>query len=658
MASTRAKLPAPNAASHEPSVPPAVAAELGRIRAAARRAQRRLRLGRALGVLPTALLIAFGAVAVTLAARKLWPEQIPNRTAWSVLIGAAVSVVLAFGAAVARRLPPHAGSLALDRHHGLQGRLTNALEFASSARPSASPLAALAVEDSLRFAATLAPRRAVPIRWPSGLGLALLCGVALAGLALLFVPRATSVPALVPMMAIDALVLPPDDVAAMREALDELKRTEHSPEVQAAIDRFNALVDDIANRRLNREEAFRRMEEIERQLNQGAEADAMALEEALKETAEELRKAELAEPVAKALDKGELDQAEKDLKQLAESLRRDSKKKPDKAQLDRLREALARAAEKRKEALDTVNERRAELRKDLLKKKQQPDGGAPDPQEQSLLDKKKRELERLDREAERREQASRSLSKLDRDLAKAAQDLLRDLGMSADDLERAAEELNRLDQQQMSEQEKEELRQRLEELRELIRQQGQGGAKRMARMLKFGQRARGGQQQGQGRQRGDGQEQGDGQPKPGSGAGEDKMLVIGPGGQPIPMPGSGSGPSVQGDSQGQPKEGDSNGQPGGDGIGKDPGGNPEGKQATNPNMSTEDVQAEGLESGKGPTNAEVILAAADRGFRGGAYGRVYRDYKTVAEDQIEKEDIPDGFRFYVRRYFQLIRPRE
>jgi hypothetical protein len=29
----------------------------------------------------------------------------------------------------------------------------------------------------------------------------------------------------------------------------------------------------------------------------------------------------------------------------------------------------------------------------------------------------------------------------------------------------------------------------------------------------------------------------------------------------------------------------------------------------------------------------------------------------VAEDVLEQENIPAGYEFYVRRYFQLIRPR-
>lgn len=70
------------------------------------------------------------------------------------------------------------------------------------------------------------------------------------------------------------------------------------------------------------------------------------------------------------------------------------------------------------------------------------------------------------------------------------------------------------------------------------------------------------------------------------------------------------------------------------------------------------MQAAGIDSGQGPSNSEVILSAAERGFKGKPYKKVYTDYHTVAEQQINKDQIPDGYRFYVQRYFQLIRPRE
>ena len=52
------------------------------------------------------------------------------------------------------------------------------------------------------------------------------------------------------------------------------------------------------------------------------------------------------------------------------------------------------------------------------------------------------------------------------------------------------------------------------------------------------------------------------------------------------------------------------------------------------------------------------LGAAERGFASKGYNKVYREYHTVAEEALEKDEIPGGYRFYVRRYFQLIRPRD
>jgi hypothetical protein len=72
----------------------------------------------------------------------------------------------------------------------------------------------------------------------------------------------------------------------------------------------------------------------------------------------------------------------------------------------------------------------------------------------------------------------------------------------------------------------------------------------------------------------------------------------------------------------------------------------------------EDVSAAGIDTGQGPSTSSVVYGAAERGFAGGGYRKVYTDYKTVAEEAIERDRIPSGYEFYVRRYFQLIRPRD
>ncbi len=109
--------------------------------------------------------------------------------------------------------------------------------------------------------------------------------------------------------------------------------------------------------------------------------------------------------------------------------------------------------------------------------------------------------------------------------------------------------------------------------------------------------------------------------------------------------------------QGQRGGGQEPGQPNPHGWGTGHDNNVQGG-ATNTNMGTEDTQVAGNDTGQGGSRSEVIRGAAERGFASRGYQNVYREYHTVAEEALNKDDIPGGYRFYVRRYFQLIRPRE
>lgn len=72
---------------------------------------------------------------------------------------------------------------------------------------------------------------------------------------------------------------------------------------------------------------------------------------------------------------------------------------------------------------------------------------------------------------------------------------------------------------------------------------------------------------------------------------------------------------------------------------------------------TQDTRVEGAQ-GEGPTRSEVIFGSAERGFVAKGYRQVHADYQGHAEEVLERDEVPPGYRFYVRRYFQLIRPRE
>jgi hypothetical protein len=632
-------------------------ATLERLARAARRTGYRLRLdetlARAALLLPLVLVYAIATLTYIKVAR---PAGDLTRT---LLWLGAVPVLLLLGALLRVWFRPRAreqGALALDRHHGLADRITNALAFLRVPAEQRSPLMQLAIADAAARVPALAPRAAAPIHFPRELGVVALLGAGLFVLANLEVRTLRTV---TEARRFEPMVMSGDDLDLFRELTEELAQKSQDPEALAAVARFNQLIEDIAQRRLDRREVFERMERLERELTRASQADREALEEGIKNVAQELAKSDLSKPVAEHLKEQRLADAEKALRELAEKLR-NKQQAPSKAELEKLRTALARASRTNTDKQRSIEQRRQELekqRQSLLKKSGDAGMNARD---KSLLKNKERQLERLEREKQQAQRAERQLSKLDRELAKAAEDLMRELGASAQDLERGAEDLNRMAKQEMTEQEKEQLRKRLQELRELVRQQGQGGKQRLQRLMRFAERARG--NEGQGQQRGQGQKPGSGK-RPGQGAqgtlfkegqgGKDLMITQGgPGGQ---QAGASAGSGTSGGKPGQDPQGGGEASGQGAGSGHDP------KLAGDPSKlegATQDVTAVAADTGQGTASSEVIHTAAQRGFVGRGYRKVYTDYKNVAEQVMNEDQIPPGYRFYVQRYFQLIRPRE
>jgi hypothetical protein len=616
----------------------------------ARRAERRIRFGRALRIGSVALCAAIAAVVAGVALRKLgFVDDRPLRA----LIGAAgTCIVLAGATAWMWRLPERAGARALDRFHGLHDRLASALSFASLAPTDRTPFMQAATEDAIVALGAVSPRRAVPIPLPRSLAAAGALAVVLLAVTLSKVHSRGSV---VHAKTIDPLEMAPDDLEDIKDFLKQVEQRGPSDDTNAAVAEFNKIVDDIANRRLDRTEAFRRMQALEEKLLMGSPVDRKTLEKRLEAIGEQLKKAELARPAAAALANEDLGKASDELRKLAQKMR-DRATPVDKAKLDQLREALKKAAEQARKSHADALERRQQLADDILKMKQNLGDGGPD-EERSLLEKKQQELERLDRDLDQQKSANGQLDRLDRELEQAAEDLMKDLGLSAQDLERGAEDLNRMDEQQLTQQEKEELRQKLQELRELLRQQGQGGKGQVVRLKRFGRMARGQAGQGSGQKGGepsDGQSSQSGQehesegPAGGSQGGE--TWVLGPNGEKVLMLSSGAraGGQDPGGGGGAPSQR-------GWGEGHDP--KLQGK-ATNPKMTTQDTHVQGSDTGQGGSRSQVISGAAERGFATRNYRKVYTEYHQVAEESLAKDEIPGGYRFYVKRYFQLIRPRE
>jgi hypothetical protein len=503
----------------------------------------------------------------------------------------------------------------------------------------------LAIEDGLAQADRLDPRRAVPVPIPREFAVSLLLVVALLGAGWFEVRTERILP---PPPRFEPLVMAADDLDLFGDIARRLADRSEDPQSLAQIRRFNALIEDIAARRLERRDAFERLGDLEAELAKSAELDREAREVGLEGLGRELQKSGLAKSAAQALEQKKLADAEQALRELAEKLLRKDRP-PSRAELDKLRSALQRASAASGERMRAIEQRRRELQEEkqsLLKRKTEGGKNAPS---DAAIEENKRKLERLERDKDRAERAARELSDLDRELAKAAEELAKMQPKSAaEDIRRSADELGKMAKRELSDKEKRELLERLRELKELLRQQGQGGQERMRQMSRFGQRARGGQQQREGQEgRGKGQ-------RPGST--EDlsleqyqvPQLVR----QRVGVSGSGEG-----------KPGESGQPPGGKdpGTGKDSGSGHDEQllgEATKPVGQTHDVSAASPDTGQGTASAEVIHGAAERGFLGKAYRDVYVEYQGVAEQSLEHDQIPPGYRFYVRRYFQLIRPRE
>lgn len=594
-----------------------------------------------------------GPLVFSVAALAYVKVRSPTWETCALLVGVAASgLALVAGAAFVsarRRARPAEGALALDRYHQQHDRVATALSFAREVSGEASAEVStsfkrLAVADAAKNLPALDPRRAVPLRWPGGSGVVLALGAGLLGLSLVEVRREVPLPPPVPSAPKTALLLE-DDVELLREMAGELERSTETPEGAAALRRFNQLVEDVAEQRLDRAEAFRRLEALEKDMR-GSSLEAEALEAGLKELASDLSRASLGKPAADALQKEQLEDAKQALRDLAKRLER-KETLPSKAELDQLRKSIeerSKQAQAEKQALDAE---RAELeaeRKRLLQKKNANTASAA---EREKLERTERRLEQLDRRRQKQESARSQLSELDRKLAEAARELMKEQGKSSEFMEQSARAMDKLQQKQMGQKEKEELLKRLQEMRDLLRQQkGQGQDQNYAeRMRRLSQRARG--QEGK---------PGQGQGKPGQPGGQQpgpgRMGVqLGPDGKPIPMAGEGKeqGP-------GQPKPGE------GQGAGREPGeghdGRIAGEQRSPEAAGTQAVSAVAKDTGEGTASSESIYGAAEKGFSSPDYKRIYTDYKTVAEDVIERESVPAGYRSYVRRYFQLIRPRE
>jgi hypothetical protein len=422
------------------------------------------------------------------------------------------------------------------------------------------------------------------------------------------------------------------DLTDRREELKALltdPEVAKDPELQKFADELQKLFDALEQKQLTRKEAFEKIAALEKKYFEGKDGDFEALKDRIRKMGGMLSRDKLSEDLGKALQQGNLEKARREIEKLAEKL---DEKKMNSAQRKRLARALEQAAQQQK---DPQEQRREELRRDI-KKLEREQKDSPSEEKKKRLERQKRELKRLEREQDEKQKqeqqkAERQLKRLQRELQEAAEQLRNQLDKkTAEALRKAMDEVSKLQDEIRKVGGRQRAQGQLADLKEIMRRLKAGGKIRLGQLDDFNGRAGG--------------------KKPGGDQGND--IVIGPpgsGGAKIPMPGMGQkGQGGPGQKPGQDRGGQQAG------VGHDP--NTLGA-ATSINARRSEKLLNGTQ-GAGPSRSEVILGASEKGFASRSYRRVYRDYTGVVEDVLKKEKVPLGYKFYVKRYFNLIKPRE
>lgn len=634
------------------------------------RARRRLRLQAALESGTTAAILAVGLALAVIYGMRLGLVAGPLGP---LLLGGCAGIVLA-GALVGalRRLPTHVVATRIDRASGLSDRLATACAFEDQLRdqaPADEDTAALmraAMNDAVRAVPRADVVAATRFHAPRDGRTALAFGaVALVVAGLSWSGPEAAAPAVGPRppgladLPREADALEEDDIDYTRDLLEDLRRVaeqERSPELERFVREIEELLTKAEQGEISKEELLEGLARAEERFMQGAGEDMEESLADLRETGRELAKNPITKDLGKALQEGNLEQAQKEMEALAQKI--DKGELNEKQQEDAAK-ALQKAAEqfaKKEQQRDQQAEQRIAQAKEQIRRLQRKQDQSKDPQEKQRLSRrledKKRELKRLQREKQEREQSAqqRTLKRLHRNLEQASQQMRKQdqkdqkdqkdqqnqqrRRMASQSLRNAAKDTGQVDQDRRKVAAQKKVASQLTDLKEAMRRarrRGQNGPRDLfgknRRNLDFERRAQG--QQGS-----------RGAWKPGQKPGQ--KLGQGQNGQ---RPGQGQNGQQPGQ-QGQGQQGDTYGDQ------HDPNliGDPTARLGNAKDESLSGVQ------GRGPSRRETILSAAQKGFSSRSYQEVYADYKNIVEEVMRVEKVPRGYKYYVKRYFQKIKP--
>lgn len=446
---------------------------------------------------------------------------------------------------------------------------------------------------------------------------------------------------------IDPVAFADDDLDYVQELVNDLRRTardEKDPSLEQFVTALDELLTKAQNGELTKEQLLEEMKKAEDEFQKGNDPKLDEALADLQETGKELQKDKTTKELGKALEQGDLEKAQKLMEELAKKLENDELSKKEKEQLSKALEKTAEKFEKKDKKREQDLDKQIAQKKDQLEKMKRQLDKEQDQQkkeEQSRrLDKEKRELDKLERKKQERKesQAKRNLKELHRNMKDAAQNMKQQKDQSKEQQQEQQKQASRkmrdmqrntgkVDQDQRKVQTQKKVASQLTDLREAMRrakQRGNRGPKDMfgrnSKNRDFGRRARG--------QKGSGQAW-----KPGQGKGQGKN------GQ---QPGQGNQPGGKGNQPG--------GSSYGDGHDPDMMGDVTAKQG-----DTKDESVSGVH-GKGPSTRETILSSAQKGFASKEYEDAYTEYKSIVEEVMQVEKVPSGYKYYIKKYFQKIKP--
>ena len=552
----------------------------------------------------------------------------------------------------------------VDAFYGTHDAIGNAMEFSvpgvslCSRDERASSFAQMAIRRGIAAVEGKDPRRVVPLEVPGLRRVDLLAALLLACSFLLPVrnpapidsPLATAAPLagdeLEDSRGIDMALADP-----LREQMRGLRDAKEAVPQKVAEEILEVL-DALEHGEIDRATALERLAELEEELARAElemeaaeEEDPGILGEGMRELGEALREHEIAQDVSDALARQDPEAAEKAMKEAFDKAETDTgaREAMEQAMKDAER-ALGRAADEKSDTAAKL----AEAERRLKRQQKRPEA---DPEEQERrLKKKKEDVERLQRQHEKEKAAQRELERLRR---KSQQSRSGSQGGQSKQKRKDA-------QQQMSQGMRDAMRKAsqsrkmsaardgLEEAKSFVRRSGKQGEKdsrRKQQQKAFSKAAKGKKgKKGEPSMLIEG-EVGDGPP--------DSVMMDG-GDQPGEGEGEGEGES-EGEGEGEGQSSSPGDAPGGDGIGE----GSMGALGDESGLATKkrDVHVS-ADQGRGATRAQIIEQASQDGFANEGYRRVYQDYRGFAQDAIDNESMPPSQRRRIKRYYQMIQPRD